>query len=193
MNESIRYEADDACPPLVSLGVGLQGAIFGLAPLVLIVAITARAGGQDESYLSWAVFAALIIAGCLTALQASRIWRLWSPIIGIGIGCVVAALFGSYEIQRVIDAAWFGTSEAGFSGFDLTPDASFWALLPVFVVVMLVGGIKNIGDSVAKCRACHRRGIHLAGAFPEIAGDPVDHPRSCHGSVHTDGDRPYLR
>ena len=60
----------------MSLGVGLQGAIFGLAPLVLIVAITARAGGQDESYLTWAVFAALIIAGCLTALQASRIWRL---------------------------------------------------------------------------------------------------------------------
>ena len=271
MNESIRYEADDACPPLVSLGVGLQGAIFGLAPLVLIVAITARAGGQDESYLSWAVFAALIIAGCLTALQASRIWRLgaghilimgatpnfvaisvlaltaggpallasliivsslaylalalwlpllrriitpvvsgtvlmliaisvlpvaldrvqetpeaapaaagpvvaaitlamivglamrvsgawrlWSPIIGIGIGCVVAALFGAYEIQRVIDAAWFGTSGAGFSGFDLTPDSSFWALLPVFVVVMLVGGIKNIGDSVAIQQASRR-------------------------------------
>ncbi len=76
MNESIRYEADEACPPMVALGVGLQGAIFGLAPLVLIVATTARAGGQDESYLSWAVFAALIIAGCLTALQASRIWRL---------------------------------------------------------------------------------------------------------------------
>ena len=50
--------------------------MFGLAPLVLIVAITARAGGQDEDYLSWAVFAALIIAGSLTALQSSRIWRL---------------------------------------------------------------------------------------------------------------------
>ncbi len=272
MNESIRYEADEACPPLVSLGVGLQGAIFGLAPLVLIVAITARAGGQDESYLSWAVFAALIIAGCLTALQASRIWRLgaghilimgatpnfvaisvlaltaggppllaslivvsslaylalalwlpllrriitpvvsgtvlmliavsvlpvaldrvqetaegapaaagpvvaavtlamivglamrvsgawrlWSPIIGIGIGCVVAALFGAYEVQRVIDASWFGVSGAGFAGFDLTPDATFWALLPVFVVVMLVGGIKNIGDSVAIQQASRRR------------------------------------
>ena len=75
-NETIRYEPDERCPPLVSIGVGLQGVIFGLAPLVLVVAITASAGGQGESYLSWAVFAALIIAGVLTALQASRVWRL---------------------------------------------------------------------------------------------------------------------
>ena len=272
MNESIRYEADDPCPPLVCIGVGLQGVIFGLAPLVLIVAITARAGGQDESYLSWAVFAALIIAGSLTALQASRIWRLgaghvlimgttpnfvavsvlalteggpalltslvvvaslsylalavwlpllrrvitpvvsgtvlmliavtvlpialdrvqempegapgasgpivaaitlvvatglalrvsgalrlWSPIIGIGVGCVAATLFGAYDVQRVVDAPWVGISEVGLPGFDLTPSASFWALLPVFVVVMLVGGIKNIGDNVAIQQASRRR------------------------------------
>ncbi len=272
MNEAIRYEADDPCPPLVCIGVGLQGVIFGLAPLVLIVAITARAGGQDESYLTWAVFAALIIAGSLTALQASRIWRLgaghvlimgttpnfvavsvlaltqggpplltslivvsslsylalaiwlpllrriitpvvsgtvlmliavtvlpialdrvqeipegapgasgpiaaavtlaiavglalrvsgalrlWSPLIGIGIGCVVAALFGAYDVQRIVDAPWVGISEVGYSGFDLTPGAGFWALLPVFVVVMLVGGIKNIGDNVAIQQASRRR------------------------------------
>ena len=74
-DQVIRYEADERCPLWVSLGVGLQGTVFALAPLVLIVAITARAGGQDESYLSWAVFAALVISGCLTALQASRFWR----------------------------------------------------------------------------------------------------------------------
>ncbi len=50
--------------------------MFALAPTVLIVAITAKAGNQDENYLSWAVLAALIIAGVLTALQASRFWRL---------------------------------------------------------------------------------------------------------------------
>ena len=51
----------------------------------------------------------------------------------------------------------FGIATAGFPGFDLTPDAGFWALLPVFVVVMLVGGIKNIGDSVAIQQASRRR------------------------------------
>lgn len=76
VNESIRYQADDPCPPGICIGVGLQGVVFALAPTVLIVAITAKAGNQDENYLSWAVLAALIIAGVLTALQASRFWRL---------------------------------------------------------------------------------------------------------------------
>ena len=248
----------------MAFGVGLQGTVFALAPLVLVVAITARAGGQDESYLSWAVFASLVISGCLTALQASRFWRfgsgyvlimgttpnfiaisvlalaaggpsllaslvvvgsmsylalavwlpllrriitpvvsatvlmliavavlpialdrvqevpqgspvaagptvaivtltvfvimalrmtgawrLWSPLIGIGAGCAVALLFGIYDFQRVIDAPWVGIATGYTPTFDLTLGPSFWALLPVFVVVTLVGGIKNIGDNVA--------------------------------------------
>ena len=271
-NEAIRYEANEPCPPIVSLGVGLQGVVFGLAPLVLVVAITAQAGGQDEGYLSWAVFVALIIAGLLTALQASRLWRfgaghtlimgatpnfvaisalalteggppllaslivvaslfylalakwlpllrriitpvvsgtvlmliaiailpialdrvqevpegasdatgpivgvvtlaiivglalrvsgpwrLWSPLIGIGTGCVLAVLVGVYDAQRIIDAPWAGVADFSLPGFELTPDAGFWALLPVFVVVTLVGGIKNIGDSVAIQQASRRR------------------------------------
>ncbi len=272
VNRGIRYEADERCPLPVAIGVGLQGVIFAIAPLVLIVAITVQAGGQGESYLSWAVFATLIIAGALTALQASRIWRLgaghvlimgatpnfvavsvlalaeggppllaslivvaslfylalaiwlpvlrriitpvvsgtvlmliavtvlpvaldrvqetpvdapgatgptvaivtlivivglalrvsgawrlWSPLIGIGVGCVIAVLFGAYDVQRVADAPWAGIPGSSFPGFDLSFGAGFWALLPVFVVITLVGGIKNIGDSVAIQGASRRR------------------------------------
>ena len=263
--ESIRYETDDRCPPLVALVAGFQGVAVTITSVVLIVAITVRAGGQDEGYLSWAVFAALLIVGVLTALQASKIqrfgsghlfimavtptfiaisvlaldeggpellaslivvsslaylvlawrlpfmrrvitptvsgtvlmliavtvlpvalnrvdevpanapgatgpvaalvtvivatglalrvsgvWRLWTPVIGIAAGCVAVALFGGYEVGSVADAAWIGVpSTSGFKGFDLTPGADFWALLPAFIVVTMVGGIKNIGGSVA--------------------------------------------
>ena len=272
VNRSVRYEADESCPTWVSLGVGLQGVVFALAPLVVVVAVTARAGGQSESYLSWAVFAALVIAGLLTALQSSRIWRfgsghvlimgttpnfvaisvlalveggpallaslivvasffylslslwlpllrrfitpvvsgtvlmliaaavlpisldrvnevpagapaaagpviaalslaafvglalrasgawrLWSPIIAVGVGCVTGALFGIYDFQRILDAPWVGIAYDGFSGFDLTLDVGFWALLPLFVIVALVGGIKNIGDNVAVQQASNRQ------------------------------------
>ncbi len=75
-NENIRYEPDEPCPPIVAMGVGIQGIIIGLAPTVLIVAITTLAADQDERYLSWAVFAALIITGVATALQAAKIGRL---------------------------------------------------------------------------------------------------------------------
>ena len=72
-SSGIRYEPDDPCPPALLLGVGLQGVMMILTSIVVIVAVTARAGGQDDDYLTWAVFAALIISGALIALQASRV------------------------------------------------------------------------------------------------------------------------
>ncbi|MYB11618.1 MAG: hypothetical protein F4Y28_16820 [Acidimicrobiia bacterium] len=263
--DDIRYETDDRCPPLIALTVGFQGVAVTITSVVLYVTITVRAGGQDEGFLSWAVFASLVIVGILTALQASKIrrfgsghlfimavtptfiaisvlalnqggpellaslivvaslaylvlawrlpfmrrvitpavsgtvlmliavtvlpvalnrvdevpasapdatgpvaalitvvvsagmalrvagfWRLWTPLIGLAVGCVAVALFGGYEFGSVTDAAWVGVpGSSGFKGFDLTPGADFWALLPAFVVVTVVGGIKNIGGSVA--------------------------------------------
>ena len=58
-----------------SLAVGAQGVLLVLAPTVLVVAITALAAGQDEEYLTWSVFATLIIVGIVTALQAARLGR----------------------------------------------------------------------------------------------------------------------
>ncbi len=74
--QPLRYEPDEPCPPLLALGVGFQGIMLVLATMVLVVSITARAGGQDDSYVAWAVFASLVIGGGLTALQAGRFGRL---------------------------------------------------------------------------------------------------------------------
>ncbi|MDE0117951.1 MAG: hypothetical protein OXT07_15215 [bacterium] len=265
MSDAIRYEPDEHCPLGITAVAGLQGVVLALAPIVSFVVITVRAGGQDADYLSWALFAALIIAGALTALQATRfrrfgaghillmgptsnfiaisvlalaeggpemlasltvaaslfylvlafwlpflrrvitpvvtgtvlmliaaailpvgldrlgdvpsgapaaagptialatlvvstllflraygVWRLWSPLIGFVAGSAAAALFGAYEISLVAEAAWVGIPDvSGFPGFDFTPGASFWSLLPAFVVVTLAGGVKNVSDSVA--------------------------------------------
>ena len=46
-----------------------------VAPVVLTVVIVARIAEQPESYLSWAVFAALLISGFTTVLQAVRVGR----------------------------------------------------------------------------------------------------------------------
>ena len=76
--DAIRYETDDRCPPLIALTVGFQGVAVTITSVVLYVTITVRAGGQDEGFLSWAVFASLVIVGVLTALQASKIRRFGS-------------------------------------------------------------------------------------------------------------------
>lgn len=76
VGKNIAFEPDEPCSLFQAVVVGAQGVLIVVAPAVLIVAITAVAAGQDERYLTWAVFASLIIGGAITALQAAGIGRL---------------------------------------------------------------------------------------------------------------------
>ena len=271
-SEDVRYEPDENPPPPVTLGAGLQAAIIIVAPVVLTVVIVARIAEQPESYISWGVFAALLVSGITTILQAVRVgrvgaghvlimgtsgafiavcvaalmeagpstmaslilvssliqfllaarlsllrriftpvvsgtvimliaatvmpvifdtlhevpegvssaaapasalttlvvvaalvlrgppaWRLWSPVIGIVAGSAVAAPFGLYDVGQILDASWVSAPLGSWPGLDVTPGAEFWALLPAFVVVTLVGAIETIGDGVAIQRVSRRR------------------------------------
>ena len=271
-NENIRYEPHENPPPMVSLGAGAQAAVIMLAPVALSVVIVVRIAGQSDSYLAWAVFAALLISGITTVLQAVRVgrigaghvlfmgtsgafiavcvaalkiggpatmaslivvsslfqfllaarlsllrriftpvvsgtvimliaatvmpivfdslgdvpegtpgfaapvaalatlvtvaglvlrapqaWRLWSPVIGIAVGSAVAAPFGLYQVQTIIEAPWVGIPFEAWPGLDVTPGVEFWALLPAFIVVTVVGAIETIGDGVAIQRVSRRQ------------------------------------
>ena len=271
-NENVRYEPDEKPPHLLAVGAGLQAAMIIVAPIALTVVIVARIADQPDSYISWGVFAALIVSGITTAIQAIRVgrvgsghvlimgtsgafiavcvaaleeggpatmasliivsslfqfalaarlsllrriftpvvtgtvimliaatvmpiifdsltdvpegtsaagapatvvatlvvvaalvlrappkWRLWSPVIGIVVGCIVAAPFGMFDVQGILDAQWIGAPFGSWPGLDVTPDIEFWALLPAFVVVTIVGAIETIGDGVAIQRVSQRR------------------------------------
>ncbi len=260
---AVRYQPDDRCPDRVSISVALQGVLLVVAPTVLLASFVAQVSGQDAGYVSWVVFAALLVSGVITALQASRVgrfgsglvfmvgvspsyvaisilalsrggptmlssltaaaaisyvllsfWlpklrkiitplvsgtvlmliavtllpvafngirnvpeatpavggpivglvtliaatalalrsrgalRIWAPLITIGAGCGVALLFGMYDARVIVEAPWIGLPVAGFPDFEPNFGASFWSLLPVFALVALVDGIKNIGDNV---------------------------------------------
>jgi NCS2 family nucleobase:cation symporter-2/xanthine permease XanP len=81
LNENIRYEPEESPPHLLSIGLGLQATAILLAPIVVAVAIIMRAADQPESYLAWAVFSAVVIAGAITMLQSARIGRFGSGYI----------------------------------------------------------------------------------------------------------------
>ena len=65
-----------SAPSVVAIGAGVQAAMVIMAPVVLTVVIVARIAEQPESYLSWAVFAALLISGVTTVLQAVLVGRI---------------------------------------------------------------------------------------------------------------------
>ena len=271
-NENVLYEPDEKPPHLVALGAGVQAAAIIVAPVVLTVVIVARIADQPDSYISWGVFAALLVSGITTTLQAVRVgrvgaghvlimgtsgafiavcaaalteagpstmaslivvsslfqfliaarlsllrriftpvvsgtvimliaatvmpvifdtlyqvpegvtsaaapvsagvtilivvglvlrgpptWRLWSPIIGIAVGSAVGAPFGLYNVEEIADASWVGAPVGSWPGLDVTPGSEFWALLPAFIVVTLVGAIETVGDGVAIQRVSQRK------------------------------------
>ena len=108
---------------------------------------------------TWAPALAAIVTLVVVAalvLRGPPPLRLWSPLIGIVVGCAVAAPFGMYDVQKVLDAPWVGVPIGSWPGFELTPGAEFWALLPAFAMVTLVGAIETIGDGVAIQRVSRR-------------------------------------
>ena len=78
----LRYAADEAPPPGVSVVVGLQTAVLTCVPVVVIMTIVARVAGQSDEYLLWTIFAGLVIGGLTTIVQAARFG-------GIGAGNLV--------------------------------------------------------------------------------------------------------
>ena len=77
-SQHVRFEPDEHPPLLMTLGAGVQGAMIIVGAVVLGVVIVMRVGDQSQSYISWAVFAALLVSGSTTVLQAVRFWRFGS-------------------------------------------------------------------------------------------------------------------
>ncbi len=75
VRSGVRYQPDESPPKALSLGLGFQLAAITVAGVVLTPAIVIRAAGGSELFLSWAVFAAVMVAGVTTVLQAVRVGR----------------------------------------------------------------------------------------------------------------------
>ena len=74
-NSVLRFQANEKPPLTISFLLGLQLTALSISATILITTVTVRAGGLSEAYLSWAVFASVVIGGGITILQAFRFWR----------------------------------------------------------------------------------------------------------------------
>ena len=110
------------------------------------------------------------------ALRASGTWRLWAPAIGLVVGSAIGGLaFGIYDTAGIREARWIGLPVGTWPGFDFGLGPAFWALLPAFVLVTLIGALDTIGDSIAIQRVSWRRprAIDFRAIQGAVAADGV--------------------
>ncbi len=105
-NDHIRYEPDQVAPWPLTLNVSFQGAVLIISNTVTFVVIFSAAFEDDGSYASWAMVGALIVAGLVTALHASRLGRVGPGhilLMGSGVpflaACVLAVDAGGLELM----------------------------------------------------------------------------------------------
>ena len=127
-----------------------------LAPIIFTKLTDVPAGTPEVAAPVTALVTLAAIV--LVALRLAGAWRVWAPAIGLAAGGLTGLAFGIYDLERVAEAAWIGLPDfTGYPGLDLTFGTTFWALLPGFLIVTLVGAMDTLGDAIAIQRASWRR------------------------------------
>ena len=142
---------------MMILSITLASVVFGLLD---------KASQVEPEAAPLTALVTLVIVAAFT-LRGSAALRLWGPLIGIVGGCIVAAILGIYEVDRVVDAPWIGLpGEAPDLGLDL--GIHFWTLLPSFLFLGLINSIQVNGASITNQRVAWRE--DRAISFREVQG-----------------------
>ena len=122
---------------------------------------------------SMTAFVTLVIVAAL-ALRRSPVLRLWGPLIGIVGGCITAAIFGIYDVNRIVEAPWIGLpSEWPGIGFDF--GVAFWTLLPSYLFLGVIIAIQTNGATIAAQNVSYRgdRAVDFRGIQGALSGTGV--------------------
>ena len=114
------------------------------------------ASGSASSAAGPLIAAATVAIAATLGLRAKGYLRLWSPLVGIGSACIIAALAGLFDTSRIADAAWVALPDPQLPGLELTPGVEFWSLLPMFLVVSMAGSLNAMTGSVVIQQASWR-------------------------------------
>ncbi|MCE2392266.1 MAG: purine/pyrimidine permease [Proteobacteria bacterium] len=139
----------------------VAGTVLMLIPVTIAPSLLSKleeVPAEASSAAAPVCAAVALIVIVAISLRGSSVWRLWAPAIGIVAGSLVGGLyFGIYDGAGVREAAWVGLPERAWPGLDLDFGPDFWALLPSFVLVTLVGAMDTVGDTIAIQRISWRR------------------------------------
>ncbi len=136
-------------------GVVVMLVAVSAVPYIISSTVVVPEGVSSTLFLAPGL--AALIVGVAISLHGTPLWRMWVlPVTGAA-GIVAAAPLGFYDIDAIIDAPWVSLPGFGWPGLDLSFDADFWALLPVFVFVNLTAFMKTVGDLSVIHRASYRK------------------------------------
>ena len=118
--------------------------------------------------------ATLIVAAALL-LRGSAALRLWGPLVGIVVGCIVAFAFGIFEFDRVVQAPWIGLPGEWRPGFGFEFGISFWTLIPAFLFLGVIISIQANGEAIAMQQVAWRdnRAVDFRQVQGTLAGAGV--------------------
>jgi NCS2 family nucleobase:cation symporter-2/xanthine permease XanP len=133
---------------------------------------TPDVANADRAALLSAASTFVIIVGMAIFSRGSL--RLWSPILGVIAGCLVAWLLGIFDLGAVEQAPLIGLPNAQWPGLDVSFGATFWSLLPGFLIVTIIGAVETYGDGIAIQRISHKK------------QRPIDF-KAVQGAVYADG------
>ena len=139
---------------------GVSGTILMLLSATIIPVVLGRLSDLPEDAPA---MAAPVLAGVtLVILMGMRLFatarlQQWGPLVAVLAGCAIAAAWGIYDFGKVADAHWIGIPAFAWPGFDLSFGATFWALLPGFVIVNLATSINSINEAVVIQQVAWRR------------------------------------
>ena len=138
----------------------VSGTVIMLVPVTVMPVVFGMLadvpdGGSALAAPACALATILVIVAI--ALKATGAMRLWAPVAGVVAGSAVGWFFGLYDVDRVANASWIGFPKGEWPGLSLDFGPVFWALLPAFLLVALIGAIRAISSSVAIQRVSWRR------------------------------------
>ena len=147
--------------------------ILSITLASVVFALLDRASEVEPTAAPLTALATMIVVAALT-LRASPVWRLWGPPIGIVIGGTVAAGFGIYDVDRLIEAPWIGLPD-GAPGLSLDFGVSFWTLLPAFLFLGVIISIQANGEAISVQRVSWRdsRAVDFRQVQGALAGTGV--------------------
>ena len=118
--------------------------------------------------------ATLMVAAALL-LRGSAALRLWGPLVGIVVGCIVAFAFGIFEFDRVVQAPWIGLPGEWRPGFGFEFGISFWTLIPAFLFLGVIISIQANGEAIAMQQVAWRdnRAVDFRQVQGTLAGAGV--------------------